>query len=328
MNDPKDMPIDVAEVRAWMTEHKDVTGKSWKVIAEQSGIKQGTLSAWIYESYQGNAENIARAVIRYRQLLQSQSEQAAAEARAGLAAEPGYLETPTSVRLRTLMRIAHRGAMTLAAMGPGTSKTATAINYSACIANVMMITIRPTKNSVAAMVGDVVRAMGGKAGSGWVRLLSDQVIDHARGRNMLLIVDEANHLETAALEELRAWHDIAGLGICLLGNEELLARIRGGGHARHAFARLNSRIAMSHVQDLPLEDDVAIYLDGWGITSPEQRSMLRRIAMTPGAGGLREIKQIVSHASMLAIEDDVGLQLSHIREAMGTRATSRLRIVN
>lgn len=328
MNDPKDMPIDVAEVRAWLTAHKDATGRSWKAIADESGIKQGTLSAWVYPSYQGNAENVARLVIKYRQLVDSQREQAAAEQKAGLRAEPGYLETPTALRVRALLTIAHRGAMTLAAMGPGTSKTATAQNYSACIANVLMITIRPTKNSVAAMVADVVRAMGGKSGSGWVRQLSDQVIDHARGRNMLLIVDEANHLETAALEELRAWHDIAGLGICLLGNEELLARIRSGGHSRHAFARLNSRIAMSHVQDLPLDEDVEMYLDGWGISNAEQRTRLRQIAMTPGAGGLREIKQIVSHASMLALDDGVPLALTHIREAMGTRATSRLRIVS
>lgn len=160
--------------------------------------------------------------------------------------------------------------------------------------------------------------------------MSAQIVDMVSGRKCVLIVDEANYLDFESHEELRALHDIAGLGICLLGNEELHATIRGGAlrGSRHSYARLNSRIAMSHVQDMPLAEDIEVYLDAWGIEVAEQRSMLKKVGLTPGAGGLREIRQLISNAKMLAHEDGTGLSFDLLREAMSTRATRHIQLAS
>lgn len=329
MNNPDDFPVDEAEIREWLNDRRATTGLSWRALSEESGISQGTLSTWGPGTYAGNGQNIAKKVFKYRQMLESQAARAADADSAGLGKAPTYIRTPTGARLRGLMVTAHSGQMTYAATGPGTGKTMEAQNYCASASNAFMVTMKPTTKTLTAMLGEVIRAMGGRSGTSWARQMSAQVIDMVKGRPCLLIVDEANYLEFEALEELRAWHDIAGLGICLLGNEELHATIRGSVRTgRHSFARLNRRIAMSHVQDMPLDGDIEAYLDAWGIENAEQRALLLRVGRTAGTGGLGEISQIISNASLLALEDGQSLSHGHLREAMAARATSHLRLAS
>ncbi len=147
-----------------------------------------------------------------------------------------------------------------------------------------------------------------------------------RGRNGLLIIDEAGHLTIEMLEQLRHWHDMTSVGVCLLGNRDLYLRIRGG--ARHdAYGRLNSRIAASHNAPCLEASEIEDFLDAWGVTGPEMRKPLVRIGTTPSAGGLREIKQIIESATMVAHEDGVEtLGLSQLREAMAMRSTGELQV--
>lgn len=69
------------------------------------------------------------------------------------------------------------------------------------------------------------------------------------GTNKIIIIDEAQHLKLAALEEIRTLSDpntIAGskgTGIVLIGNTEVYDRMLGKGQAR--FAQLFSRIRMN-----------------------------------------------------------------------------------
>lgn len=330
MNNPDDFPVDQEEMKAWLHEHRSTTGISWKAIAAESNLKSGTLSNWANGTYAAPGEWIARELFKYRQMLESQAERTADKQSAGLSAAPSFVETKTAARLKGLMVTAHSGEITYAATGPGTGKTKSAENYVACVSNAFMVTMKPTTKSVTAMMGEVIRALGGKSGTSWARQMSAQVIDMVKGRRCLLIVDEANYLEFEAHEELRAWHDIAGLGICLLGNEELHSTIRGGAlrGARHSYARLNSRIAMKYIQDMPLPEDVEAYLDAWNIENAEQRSLLTKVGTTPGTGGLREIRQLISNARMLAFEDGSPLTHAHLREAQGARMTSHLRLAS
>lgn len=330
MNNPDDFPVDEAELKDWLVARKATTGISWKAIEGESNIASGTLSNWAGGTYRGNGQNVARKVFKYRQMLESQAERAADRAGAGLIDTPGFIDTATGRRLHGLLVTAHSGEITYAAMGPGTGKTVKAENYVACVSNAVKVTMKPTTKTVTAMMGEVIRALGGKSGSAWARQMSAQVIDMVKGRRILLIVDEANYLDFEAHEELRAWHDIGGLGICLLGNEELHATIRGGSirGARHSYARLNSRIAMRHVQDVPLADDVDAYLDAWKIDNPEQRALLMKVGLTPGTGGLREIRQLITNARMLAFEDGSPLTHAHLREAQGARMTTQLRLAS
>lgn len=319
MNNADNFPVDVEEIRTWLNDHKQEKGLSWSQIGAASGIPTGTLSPFGTNRYAGDNGRIAREVFRYRQMLQSQDARSE-----GVQRDPGYFDTPTSARLRALLVIAHMGRITVGATGPGTGKDMAMLEYKASASNVWTATMRPTTKTLNAMIGEVLRSVGGTPKGGWTRQLSQQVMTNISGRRGLLVINEANHLEWEALEEIRSWHDATGVGVCLLGNEELMMRIQGGPR-RDAFARLNSRIAQSHIQNLPLADDVAAFCDAWGIADAGMRSLLTRIALTPGAGGLRECRQIVEGASMLAVDDGRALSLADLRYAQETRATRHIR---
>lgn len=319
MNHPDNIAIDVEEMRVWANAEKDRRFYSWAQFAALIGIKAGTLQPWCKGNYAGNNEKIAREVFKYRQMLESQEERGN-----GILADPGYFETPTSHRLKALMVIGHMGRMTVGAMGPGTGKTMTAREYAGSASNVFLATLMKSTADLRGMMLAVLQSLNVNVGSGWRMNLSRQVMDRVVGRKALLVIDEANHATYDALEEIRSWHDLTGVGICLLGNEELLARIEGG-RMRDAFARLNSRIAQRHVQNLPLEGDVEAFCDAYGITDSGMRRMLLQIALTPGAGGLRECRQLVEQGGMLAQDDQRPLSLQDLRDAQATRATRFIR---
>ena len=69
------------------------------------------------------------------------------------------------------------------------------------------------------------------------------------GTNRIIIIDEAQHLQLRALEEIRAWTETStitgqsGIGIALIGNTEVYDRMVGKQEAR--FSQLFSRIRMN-----------------------------------------------------------------------------------
>jgi DNA transposition AAA+ family ATPase len=319
MNNPDDIVIDLEEIRAWLMDEKIRRGFSWPQLGSKIDVPAGTLSLFGTNNYKGDNQRIGKLVYKYRQMLANQSERVQ-----GVPVEPGYFETPTSRRITTLLTVAQSGRITVVATGPGTGKTKTLRHYQDRVSNCWVATMKPTTKTLNAMIGEVLRSVGGTPKGGWNRQLSHQVADAITGRQGVLVIDEANHLDWESLEEIRAWHDATGAGICLLGNEELLQRIQGGPR-RDAFARLNSRIANSLIQNLPEEGDVDAFCDAWQIEDSGMRGLLRRIALTPGAGGLRECRQIVESAGMLALGEGRDLSLADLRDAQSTRVSRHIK---
>ncbi|ALJ14237.1 AAA family ATPase [Sphingopyxis macrogoltabida] len=331
MNNPDDFPVDEAAEIEWIKERKATSGMSWKSIGDDCGVKSGTLSNWANGTYAAPGDWIARKVFKYRQMLEIRDERETEETSAGLSRAPDYVDTKSGRRLRGLMSKAQMSsALTYAATGSGIGKTEEAKHYCQCVAKAYHVTLTPVTTTPTAVMEDVIRALGGKSGTSWARQLSAQIMDMVRDKKMLLIVDEANYATFDTLELFRAWNELAGLGICLLGNEELHKTIRtGAGLGRqHSIARLNRRISMGHLQDMSLPEDIEAYLDAWQIDDREQRALLMRVGLTPGTGGLGEIKEIVSNAALLAFEDGQELSHAHLREAMAARATAYLRNKN
>jgi DNA transposition AAA+ family ATPase len=219
-----------------------------------------------------------------------------------------------------LLEIAHSGRITVIGTGPGTGKTMTIDEYSERAGPVWKATMKPSSNSLHSMIREVQKALGVEPRRLSTADASALVVTRMTGRRGLLVVDEANWLSLEAIEELRYWHDITGVGVCLLGNEELVQSIKTG-RKRDQLARLLSRIANMHEQRTPEPEDVTAFCDKWGIEQPDIRRYLVTIATTPDSGGLRECKQLVEAASMLAAADDRGLSIGDLRDAQSERTT-------
>lgn len=325
MNTPDEITVDAEAERLWLNAYKDKTGLSWGALGRSSGIPHGTLSPWATGVYMGNSENVAARVFRFRQQIESQDDIASVALKA-----PDFIPTPTALRLRTLLATAQSGEMTLGCTAPGLGKTITARHFVHSVSNSWLITARPSSGNLTAMIGATLAAIGNSTGArvgGWKAKLSQEVASLIAGRKSVLIYDEAQFLTAESMEEIRSWSDVTGVGVCLLGNEELFAKVRGGAR-NHAFARLNSRIKMSHLAEAPEPGDAEAYLDAWKIEKPSMRNLLSAIALTPGSGGLREMRQIIEVANTLAHEDGVAMGLSHLRDAQSTRTTRNIRVAS
>lgn len=322
MNNAENFPVDVEAEKAWLAALKEAKEYSWARVASETGIPQGTISTFMTGNYAGSKENVARKIFRYRQMVESQAERAIAVPDF----DPGFFETPTARRLTSLMIWAHRGRMTLAATGPGTGKTKAIAEYQASASNVWVVTMDPsfkTLNSLIYALLDAVKVNTGRHFGG--AQLSQMVRENVSGRRGLLIVDEANHCTWEQLELLRSLHDTRdGPGVFLAGNEELLMRIEGDPR-RDKYSRLNSRIAQRHLAIGPEAGDVDAFCDAWNVTDAGMRSFLHRIALTPGSGALRECKQLIEQASLLAAGDDRALTLTDLRDAQSNRSTRHIR---
>lgn len=317
--DTDTLPIDVEEMRDWANGYKAMKGLSWTTFGTSVGIPGGTLQPFCKGNYLGDNDRIARELFKFRQGVQNREEHMD-----GIPVEPGYFETPTSTLIRELLAVASTGEITVGAFGPGLGKTKTAIDFLGRVSPAWMATMDEMTKKPAAMVRLVEQAIGLKTAKNWPSLISAEIIGFLRKRKATLIVDEANHLTLAALEQLRAWHDATGVGICLLGNEELIARIEVG-RERDSFARLNGRIAQRVVQNMPVEGDVIAFCDAWRIFDPGIRRALMDVALKPASGALRECRQIITNASRLAAEDGGRLELAHVRWAIEKRAIRIIR---
>lgn len=320
MNDPANIKLSFEEMLDWLRRYRDQHSLSWPALAKRMNRPSGSVSSWQSPSFQGNRDNVAKTIYSFKQMVESQ------EARAAIALERvPFVETKTAQRLQFLMEWAHGGRFAAAAMGPGTGKTEAAKNYKASMGDtVFLIELSAMDSSATAMIARVKREMGLHSPNGWGAQSAGQVCAFVKNRGALLIVDEANHLDLKSLETIRWWHDDGGLGVILLGNEELIERIRGGARRRD-FARLNSRIAHFHVQDLPLEEDVRAFLDANGIDDPAMIRPLVEVGLSPAHGGLREVRQVLESANMAAISTEAVLGVEHIRQAIASRTTDARR---
>lgn len=316
MNNVNTVPIDIDEMRNWALGYIEDAGLSRSQMAKQSGIPMGTLGPWLNSNYAGPDENIARRVLAYKQKVETSRKISDA-----LPVNPGYFDTPTSIRFEKLLSLAHTGRIAVIGTGPGTGKTMAIREYAQKAPDVFVATIKPSNGSLGQMITEVMIAIGILPRRLRAADASREVVKKLSGTNALLVIDEANHLKYEAIDELRAWHDELGIGLCLAGNDELIREIRQGRH-KDAFARLNSRIARVYdQQQQPTPDDVTAFCDAWGIHDPAIRNYLRKIGTHRDAGGLRECRQLIEMASYIAAEEERGLTLLDLQQVQATRGS-------
>lgn len=319
----KDMPVDVEEMRLWLNGYREMSDPPmpWSQLAKESGIPQGTITTFAAGTYgaKDGGGNVARKVFQFRQMVEAQSMR-----QSRLPTNPGYFDTRTSLRMMDLLEIAHSGRITVVGTGPGTGKTMTMDEYADRAASVWRATMSPSTGSLLAMTQSVLAALGVEQRRLSKSDASAMVMTRISGRKGLLVIDEGNWLTLESIEQLRNWHDITGVGVCIFGNEQLVQTIKTG-PKRDQLARLLSRIANMHEQRTPLPEDVAAFCDAWGIEQPDIRRYLENIALTPDSGGLRECKQLIEAATMLAVAEDRGLSIADLRDAQSERATRWIR---
>lgn len=265
--------------------------------AREAGIHYATFSAWLNGTYAGRNDRVAADVKKW---VAARMERAAA--RAAMPEAPRFIVTPTAEAITSVLLHARAAADLVVVSGPpGIGKTSAACQFTRRTPNVWKIVGHPMLRSPRAALEELARIAGLMNERGLANV-HRSIVQRVRGTGGLIIVDEANHLSSEALDQLRSVHDEADVGLALMGNAMVFSRLEGGGGRQAEFAQLFSRVGMrlTSAKDhrARLSGDIDAYLDAWEVTDAPVRKLLHAIGRKPGA--LRNVRKVLSLSHMLA----------------------------
>ncbi len=299
-----------ASLRERLRRAAQTNALSLAAIGKLAGVGHSTVSAFLNGTYVGDNGKVAR-----RLSMWLDQREAMIRTKATLPNTIPFTETKTAKAFLGALSYAQDLAdFVVIVGGPGVGKTRSAEQYATTHTNVWLTTCDPSSASSYALLDYLVDALGLSETSPHKRARA--IAARLRDTQGLLIVDEAQALSVQAVEQLRAIHDRSGVGMALIGNEEVWSRLDGGGR-KAQFAQVFSRVGARVNAPRPRADDIETLLDAAQVHDKEQRRLLREIAKRPGA--LRQMIKTLRLARMVANGAEQELDAEHI-----THAYSRL----
>lgn len=227
------------------------------------------------------------------------------------AAAPDWIDTPTAARIVGALSYAQAiPDIALIYGGAGVGKTSTARRYASTGTNVWLATMTPATSGVVPALEEICSALGIPTTNG-AAPLHRSIVRKVAATGGLIIVDEAQHLAPAALDQLRGVHDAAGIGLALVGSKEIHARMIGGDSAP-ALERLRSRIGKRLALTGAAPGDIEAVADAWQIASTGRKLLADLGART---GGLRVVVKVLRLATMQAGTAGRAVTETHLRAA-------------
>ena len=226
-----DEQVDYQSAIESLREYIAKSGKTQTAVGTELGISSGAISSFLSGKYKTPHTLIPKVFA----LLSMNAKKAVAPK------APDFAETSISRTVYNTIAYAHlRGVIAVVYGDAGVGKTSTVREYVKNDSLALLITISPTYSSITG-VNELIAAQLGVR-ERVARRLTAEIEDRLKGSGRVLIVDEAQHLTVRALNHLRCISDESGVGIALVGNEEVYSKLRGSGKAD--FAQLFSRIGM------------------------------------------------------------------------------------
>lgn len=299
--EPRDLRVEVAAIQADRR-------LSQTAMAKEIGISATALSQWLSGSYPSDPTGLEQSIARWVDACRERQLQAQA-----LPEAPAWVPTPSAERVIAALGYAQvAGDIAIIYGGAGLGKTTAIEAYQRTSPNVWHATMTSATPGVVPALEEVADALGLREVGGGAARVQRAVIRRIRGTQGLLVIDEAQHLGVGALDAMRALHDATGIGLALVGNEAVYARMTGGNRAAYLdrlFSRIGKRVRLLR----PTQADVTALVDGWGIRPRACRQLLADIAAKPG--GLRGLTKVLRLASMFARGADRDVSCDDIRAA-------------
>jgi DNA transposition AAA+ family ATPase len=281
-------------------------GASQAVVARQIGVSGSTLSQWLSASYAGNSDAVADKVAAW-----DANRQAGAAINA--ASTAAWVDTTANRQVEDALLFAQEaGAIAVVYGGAGLGKTTAVKRYAERNPNVWRVTATPATSGLMAMLEGVASALELRDIQNRPSAYASEIVRRLTGTRGLLVVDEAQHVGTQALEELRSIHDAAGVGLVMVGNESVYARLTGG-NRKATFAQLFSRVAFKLRVGTPTRADTDAILTAWGVDGAPEREWAHQVATLPG--GLRGLAHTLRQARMFTSQEDGAVDLRALQAA-------------
>lgn len=277
------------------------------VIARETGISGSAISQWLKGVYPGDNDQIESRLSIWLTALDERRMEGEM-----MPSAPVYVVTPTATRIIGALCYAQAaGDIAVIYGGAGLGKTTSVRHYVAQSLNVWHVTMTPASASVVTSLEEICETLG-VAEQGGAAKLFRAIVRKVRGSRGLLVIDEAQHLSVAALDQIRSIHDATGIGIALVGNQEVYARLTGGSRAVY-LDRLHSRVGKRLGLRASSNEDIEALIAAWDIDDRSCRKTLVDIARRPGA--LRTLTKVLRLAGMHAAAAGERAHCEHINKA-------------
>ena len=247
------------QIDAIRTEAKRVVSEhypSQAAAARDAGIAESTFAALLAGTYNGKMEAQA---LKLRAWLDSRAERA--KTSATMAKAPGFQALPSSLKVLSALTWSQVAPAFVPIVGaPGVSKTTSAEHYRDSNPNVWMVTMTPSTASASALLAEICMAMDVDERS--TTRMSRAIGTRVKAVQGLIIIDEAQVLTVPALEEARMLVDRFKVGVTVLGNRTIHARLYGKGQESHG--QLFSRASIKPKLFAPMAGDICQMVAAWG----------------------------------------------------------------
>lgn len=272
-------------------------------VARLSGVGYSTLSAWMSGKYAGDNARVEQQVTVWLDSLAPRASMA------GTFKMPEYVATPTAQKILSVFTHAqYLPDLVVVTGGAGIGKTTAIRQYAASNPNVWVLTGEPSVASAHAVLDYLCETFG--INESLTSRRSRAIGRKLSGSGGLVIIDEAQHLKTQALDQLRTLHDKSNVGMALVGNEQVYSRLDGGGR-RAQFAQLFSRVGMRLIRPKPSAADIEALLTAAGVEGDKERRLLRAVGQR--AGALRGVAKTLRVAHTLAEADGLAVpEVGHL----------------
>ncbi len=287
---PDEHEAAVAACRAEMA----AAGLSISDVAREigAGVSTGTASKWLRGVYEGD---VAAVTARVRAWLRTRGE----AARRSMSAAGLDRHTPLGVTEEIEAVLAHAqaaGDVVLIHGRSGAGKSWAAARYCGSRTPSFRVVMTGAVVTLAGLLARVAAAVGAGDRHGSALAAETAIVARLQGRGALLVVDEAHHLSARLLDELRCIRDLAGVGLALVGGDELWAALAGSVRCDQIVGRIGIRLPLGAPPDADVIDLAASVLG----RRPEGAEAKRLVAATRGAGGLHALRRLLARAWIFA----------------------------
>ncbi|OJF91728.1 DNA transposition protein [Rhizobium sp. 58] len=290
------------------------TANGWNKaeVARRISMADGTFSQWFSGKYAGRLDGHNRTVSQW---LSAMEESAKSTGR--IPQSPAFLALRgTREIFETLDWAQACPDLVMITLGAGMGKTEACAHYEKTRPHVYRATVSENTKTVHGMLVELADELDVQEHNParLARAIGNRL--KRTGGGTLLIVDEGQHLNDEALNQLRHFVDVYKCGVAIVGNSEVysrFAKVKGG----KSYAQLKSRVGKRLQQAAPYNEDLLAFIGAWNITDESSIKFLMGIGLKGGA--FRQIDKTMKLASMVATGRDEAVTLRHIEAAWKNR---------
>ncbi|MCT7667648.1 AAA family ATPase [Shinella kummerowiae] len=282
-------------------------------VARRIGMADGTFSQWFSGKYAGRLDSTNRTVEQWVAALEDNAAVAAT-----IPQSPPFMKMRGSSEiLDTLMWAQLCPDLVMVTLGAGMGKTETCTFFERSRRHVYRATVSENTKTVHGMLTELAEELDVREHNParLARAIGNKI--RRAGDGTLLIVDEGQHLNDEAINQLRHFVDVYKCGVAIVGNAEVYTRFSKDRKKNRSYDQLKSRIGKRLQRTEPYAEDLVAYVKAWGIEDNDCAKFL--IGIGKKGGAFRQIDKTMKLATMYANGSGTPVSLIHITEAWKNR---------